>query len=48
MDKLYCAKPFESERERVEHLFMLYEKMVAPVEAAAKVKPKRRMKKVPG
>lgn len=27
VDRLYRAKPFESERERVEHLFALYEKM---------------------
>lgn len=27
VDRLYRAKPFESERERVEHLFTLYEKM---------------------
>ena len=46
VDKLYRAKPFESERERVEHLFMLYEKMVAPVEAAAKAKPKKSRKTV--
>lgn len=41
VDRLYRGKAFESERERVEHLFMLYEKMVAPLEAAAKAKPKR-------
>ena len=45
VDRLYRAKPFDSERERVEHLFMLYEKMVAPIEAAAKAKPKRARKK---
>ena len=45
VDRLYRTKPFESERERVEHLFGLYEKMVAPIEAAAKGKPKRRRKK---
>ena len=27
VDRLYRSKPFESERERVEHLFGLYEKM---------------------
>jgi len=42
VDRLYRAKPFKSERERVEHLFMLYEKLVAPVEAAAKAKRKRK------
>ncbi len=44
VDRLYRAKPFESKRQRVEHLFTLYEKMVAPIEAAAKAKPKRRRK----
>ena len=40
VDKLYRRKGFTSERERVEHLLGLYEKMVAPL--AAKAKPKRR------
>ncbi|WP_026479763.1 DNA methyltransferase [Ahrensia sp. 13_GOM-1096m] len=44
VDKLYRSKPFESERERVEHLFGLYEKMVAPLEEKAKEKPKRKKK----
>ena len=44
VDRLYRKAPFASERERVEHLFGLYEKMVAPLEAAATAKPKR-MKK---
>ena len=42
VDRLYRAKGFASERERVEHLFMLYEKMHAPLAAAMKAKPKRR------
>ena len=42
MDRLYRAKGFASERERVEHLFMLYEKMRAPLVAVMKAKPKRR------
>ena len=42
VDRLYRKAPFTSERERVEHLFGLYEKMVAPIEAAAKGKAKRR------
>lgn len=42
VDRLYRKAPFTSERERVEHLFGLYEKMVAPLEAAAKGKAKRR------
>ena len=45
VDRLYRAKGFASERERVEHLFMLYEKMRAPLEAVMKAKPKRRQVK---
>ena len=45
VDKLYRAKAFASERERVEHLFGLYEQMTAPIEVAANSKPKRRKKK---
>jgi hypothetical protein len=41
VDRLYRKKPFESERERVEHLFMLYEEMTAPLQAAAKSKLRR-------
>ncbi len=44
VDKLYRAKPFDSERERVEHLFMLYEKLKSPL-TASEQKPKRRRKK---
>jgi hypothetical protein len=40
VDRLYRAAPFASDRERVEHLLALYEKMVMPITAAAK--PKRR------
>ena len=40
VDGLYRRSGFTSERERVEHLLGLYEKMVAPL--AAKAKPKRR------
>ena len=42
VDRLYRRTWFASERERVEHLFMLYEKMRAPLEALMKAKPKRR------
>ena len=42
VDRLYRPGGFASERERVEHLFMLYEKMRAPLEAARQVKPRRR------
>ena len=34
VDRLYRRAPFASERERVEHLFALYEKMRAPLGAA--------------
>ena len=42
VDRLYRRAGFASERERVEHLFMLYEKMRAPLDLAARGKPKRR------
>lgn len=42
VDRLYRKAPFTSERERVEHLFGLYEKMVAPIEAAAKAKVRKK------
>jgi len=42
VDRLYRKKPFESERERVEHLFMLYEQLQAPLVAASKPKPRKR------
>ena len=42
VDRLYRPARFASERQRVEHLFMLYEKMRAPLEAMMKAKPKRR------
>jgi hypothetical protein len=30
VDKLYRSGPFNSDRERVEHLFSCYEKLIAP------------------
>ena len=42
VDRLYRRRRFTSEQERVEHLFMLYEKMQAPLEAAMRGKLKRR------
>ena len=45
VDRLYRAKRFSSEHDRVEYLFMLYERMRAPLEAMMQVKPKRRRKK---
>ena len=38
VDRLYRPGGFASERGRVKHLFMLYEKMRAPLEAARQVK----------
>lgn len=35
VDALYKRGGFQSDRERVEHLFMLYEKLVAPLTASA-------------
>ena len=43
VDRLYRRSGFTSERERVEHLLGLYEKMVAPVTAL--VKPTRRRRR---
>ena len=43
VDRLYRKAPFNSDRERVEHLFTLYEKMTAGL-LAAPSKPKRRKK----
>ena len=45
VDRLYRPGGFASERERVEHLFMLYEKMRAPLEAARQAKPRRRARR---
>lgn len=38
VDALYRRGGFASDRERVEHLFMLYEKLVAPLTASARKK----------
>ena len=46
VDKLYRRTTFSSERERIEYLFMLYEKMRAPLDAKIKQRiPKRRRKR---
>ena len=42
VDRLYRPRKFASERERVEHLFMLYERMRAPLVASGKKKTRRR------
>ncbi|HZZ73717.1 MAG TPA: type IIL restriction-modification enzyme MmeI [Pirellulales bacterium] len=44
VDRCYRAEPFRSDRERVEHLFALYEKLTAPLLPATE-KPKRRSNK---
>ena len=45
VDRLYRRTGFASERERIEHLFALYEKMHTPLVAAAPKKPPRRKRK---
>ena len=45
VDRLYRRKSFATERERVEHLFALYEKMRAPLEAGMKGKKGQRRSK---
>lgn len=42
VDRLYKRGGFSSERERIEHLFSLYEKMLEPLRMSTKKKPKRR------
>ncbi len=42
VDRLYRRAGFGSERERVEHLFTLYEELCAPIAASAGRKPKRK------
>jgi len=41
VDRLYRKKPFDNDRDRVEHLFGLYEKLVNPLEADAEKQIKR-------
>ena len=41
VDRLYRRAGFSSERERIEHLFMLYEEMRGPLDAGKKENPKR-------
>ncbi len=45
VDRLYRRSGFSSERERVEHLFWLYEKMKTPLQAAASKGSKRRRRR---
>ena len=46
VDLCYRAKPFESDRERVEFLFALYEKLTAPLTAGLK-SPRSKKRKEP-
>ncbi len=41
VDRLYRKKPFDSDRDRVEHLFGLYEKLVDPLTAGGEKEIKR-------
>jgi hypothetical protein len=41
VDKLYRSAPFTGDRDRAEHLFGLYERLVAPLVAANPAPPKR-------
>ena len=41
VDRLYRRSPFSSDRERVEHLLGLYEKMMVPLEANARTRRRR-------
>jgi hypothetical protein len=45
VDRLYRAAPFSGDRERVEHLFGLYEKLAAPALAMMQAKAGRRKRK---
>jgi len=46
VDRLYRTRKFTSERERVEHLFALYERLRAPLTASAKKKGRRRTRRL--
>jgi hypothetical protein len=47
VDRCYRPEPFPSDRHRVEYLFALYEKLTAPLVAAAKPARKRRKQTEP-
>ena len=47
VDKCYRPEPFTSERQRVEFLFALYEKLTAPMAAAMAAKPKPKRSSTP-
>jgi hypothetical protein len=44
VDRCYRPEPFHTDRQRVEYLFALYEKITAPLVAAARPKKLRRVK----
>jgi len=46
VDKLYRPNPFTGDRDRVEHLFGLYEKLVAPLAATAPKARRRRSRRI--
>jgi hypothetical protein len=46
VDKLYRPNAFIGDRDRVEHLFGLYEKLVAPLAATAPRQRRRRVKRI--
>ena len=46
VEQCYRAKPFESDRERVEYLFQLYEQLTTPLTAQADKPQRTRKKKV--
>ena len=46
VDRLYRRRPFASERERVEHLFALYERRRAPLTASAHPTRRKRVRRV--
>ena len=48
VDRLYRLTPFASERERMEHLFALYEKMRAPLEAGMRDEGEAKTEKLSG
>ena len=41
VERCYRAEPFRSDRERVEHLFRLYEQLTAPLLPVTKTKRRR-------
>jgi len=43
VDLCYRRQPFQNDRQRVEHLFALYEKLTAPLIPAAKKRRARRL-----